>query len=125
MQSSLSHTISIKILPSKIMLGLITLVSIIACVILWLLPMLLVIKLTAIAIVVATSVYYSLRDALLFLPLSWRTLEVDTKGQFKIYNQRGECFQPTFAANSLVRTQVIVLNFKSAVFWRVGCPTVT
>lgn len=101
MQSSLSHTISVKILPSKLMLGLIVLVSIISCVILWFLPILFAIKLAAISVVLLSSVYYSLRDALLLLPWSWQCLEVNNKVQLTVINKRGEDFLPELHESSV------------------------
>lgn len=123
MQSSLSHTISIKILPSKLMFGLIVLVSIISCVILWFLPILLAIKLAAISVVLLSSVYYSLRDALLLLPWSWQWLEVNNKAQLIVINKRGEAFLPELHESSVVNATLCILNFKSKPFKR-GLPPV-
>jgi hypothetical protein len=124
MRPSLSHTISIKLIPSKIMLGLIGCVSIVACLILLYLPILFLIKLIAIVIVVASSIYYSLRDALLVLPWSWQIVEVDSKGQLKVLNQRGETFTPVLHASSFVHARLCILNFKNARFKRALPPVI-
>lgn len=116
MRPSLSHTISIKLKPSKLLLGLTVSVSIVACFILLYLPILFLIKLLAITIIVTTSIYYSLRDALLVLPWSWRLIEVDSKGQLKLLNQRGETFTLALNASSFVHSSLCILNFKSEPF---------
>jgi len=116
MRPSLSHSISIKLKPSKLLLGLTVSVSIVACFILLYLPILFLIKLLAITIIVTTSIYYSLRDALLVLPWSWRHIQVDSKGQLKHLNQRGETFTPALNAFSIVHATLCILNFKSEPF---------
>ncbi len=52
--------------------------------------------------IVASSIYYSLRDALLVLPWSWRLIEVDRKGKLKILNQSVETFTPALHASFFV-----------------------
>jgi hypothetical protein len=71
-------------------LGLIGCVSIVSCLNLLYLPILFFIKIIAITFVEASSIYFSLRDALLALPWSWQVFEVDSKRQLKVLNQRGE-----------------------------------
>jgi hypothetical protein len=124
MRPSLSHTISIKLLPSKLLLGLIAGLSIIACLILLYLPILFLIKLVAITVIVASSVYYSLRDALLVLHWSWQLVEVDSKGQLTLLNQRGETFMPDLYASSYVHASLCILNFKCNLFKRALPPVI-
>ena len=102
MRPTLVQPISIKLMPSKLILGSIVSVSITACVILLYLPISVGIKLAIIALILASSTYYILRDALLRLSWSWQALEVNSKGQLKIVNQRGTQFQPVLAAASFV-----------------------
>jgi hypothetical protein len=116
MRTSLSHTISIKLLPSKLLLGLIVCVSIVSCLIVLYLPILFLIKLIAITMILASGVYYSLRDALLLFPWSWQLVEVDSKGQLTLLNQRGETFMPNLHASSYVHATLCILNFKSNPF---------
>ncbi len=123
MRPTLAQPIYIKLMPSKLMLGLIVGVSIISSVILLYLPILVSIKLAIIALILASSTYYILHDALLRLPWSWQVIEVDSKGKLKIVNQRGTQFQPALAASSFVHAKLTILNFKSfnfksAIFWR-------
>ena len=56
-------------------------------------------------------------------------LEVNSKGQLKLSNQRGEEFKPTLAASSFVHPKLTILNFKSfnfksAIFWRALPPVI-
>jgi hypothetical protein len=123
MRPILVQPIYIKLMPSKLILGLIICVSITACVILLYLPIYFGIKLAIIALILASSTYYILRDALLRLPWSWQALEVDNKGQLKIVNQGGTQFQPVLAASSFVHSNLTILNFKSVGF-RLALPPV-
>lgn len=116
MRPSLTQTIYIRMMPSKITLGLIVLVSIISCVILWFLPIFLVIKIAAISVVLLSSIYFSLRDALLLLPWSWQLLEVNSKAQLTITNKRGEQFLPALHEASFIHAKLCILNFKSKPF---------
>ena len=110
MRPSLAQPIYIKLMPSKLMLGFIIGVSIISIVILLYLPISVSIKLAVIALILASSTYFILRDSLLWLPWSWNAVEVDNKGQLKISNQRGE--ELNFKQASIMRAlpQVILFN---------------
>jgi hypothetical protein len=116
MRPVLLHTIHINLLPSNLLLGLIGTVSIVSCLILINLPIALYIKLVIIALILASSTYFILRDALLMLPHSWKTLEVDSKGALTMTNNRGQQFQPILAANSFIHEACTILNFKSSGF---------
>lgn len=124
MRPNLSHTISIKLMPSKLLLGLIGCVSIVSCLILCYLPIAFLIKLIVIVIVLASSLYFILRDALLLLPWSWKVVEIDSKGQLKVLNQRGETFMPVLHASSFVHATFCILNFKSERFKRALPPII-
>jgi hypothetical protein len=117
MRPILVQSIYINLMPSKLILGVIFSVSIAACVILLYLPIYSGIKLAIIALILASSTYYILRDALLHLPWSWQALEVNSKGQLKIVNLGGTEFQPVLGASSFVHPNLIILNFRSIGFW--------
>lgn len=104
--------IRIKLSASKLMLGLLSTVSIIACAILLSLPVSLIIKLVIIALIIASGTFFILRDVLLLLPNSWRILEVDSKGELTLSNKRGQQFQLTPASNSFIHAACSVLNFE-------------
>jgi hypothetical protein len=106
------QAIQIKLLPSKLMLGLISGVSIACSVIVLRLPIPLFIKSAIIALIVASSIYFILRDVLLRLPNSWQVLEVNQKGELKMINKSGQQFQLIPAPNSFIHAACSVLNFE-------------
>jgi hypothetical protein len=64
--------IHIQLLPSKLLLGLLSGVSIACCLIMMSLPIVLILKLVIIALILLSSAYFIARDALLILPNSWK-----------------------------------------------------
>ena len=106
------QAIQIKLLPSNLLLGLLLAISIVACAIIVILPIAMFFKLLIIALILVSSAYFILRDALLMLPWSWKTIDVDNKGGLKITNKRGQVFQPTLAASSFIHAACTILNFK-------------
>lgn len=106
------QAIHIQLLPSKLLWGLLGGVSIAACAILLVLPISLYLKLAIIALIVASSAFFILRDALLILPNSWKTLEVDSKGNLTLINNNNEKFQLMPAPSSFIHAGCSVLNFK-------------
>ena len=112
MRAALLQPIYIKLMPSSLLLGLLGIVSITCCAILLSLPVPLYIKLVIITLILASSAYFILRDALLLLPWSWQTVEVDNKGELTITDKRNQKFQPTLAASSFIHEACTILNFK-------------
>ena len=116
MRAILPKAIQIKLTPSYLLLGLLGGVSIACCAIILLQPMVLAIKLLIIALIVLSSAYFMLRDALLLLPWSWQKLEVNNKGELSISNRRGQRFQPALAASTFTHAACSLLNFKHPEF---------
>lgn len=112
MRAVLTQAIQINLLPSYLLLGLLSGVSIACCAIILLQPISPLIKLLIIALIVATSAYFICRDALLCLPWSWQRLEVNQKGELTISNKRGQHFQPALAASTFIHAACTILNFK-------------
>ena len=112
MHHDLLQAIHIKLKPSKLLLGLLLTISIVACVIIVSLPIALFLKLVIIALILLTSAYFILRDALLLLPNSWQIVEVDSKGELTISNKNGLKFQPKLASSSFIHAACTILNFK-------------
>lgn len=112
MKPILHQAIRIQLKPSRLLLGLLSLISILCCWILLALPILPAIKCIGILLVVATSIYFILRDALHVLPWSWQVLELDTKGRLTLIDRRERKFQPTLAENTFIDTKLTILNFK-------------
>lgn len=112
MRAVLLQPIYIKLMPSNLLLGLLGIVSIACCAILLSLPIPLYIKLVIIALILASSTYFILRDALLLLPWSWQSVDVNSKGELTITNKHGQQFQPTLAPISFIHAACTILNFK-------------
>ena len=112
MRAVLLQPIYIKLMPSNLLLGLLGIVSIACCAILLNLPIPLYIKLVIIALILASSTYFILRDALLLLPWSWQSVDVNSKGELTITNKHGQQFQPTLAPSSFIHAACTILNFK-------------
>ena len=118
MRHNLLQAIHIKLLPSKLMLGLLLAISIVACSIIVSLPIALGLlnsftaKLLIITLILLTSTYFICRDALLMLPWSWQSVTVDSKGELTITNKRGEQFQPALGSNTFIHADFTILNFK-------------
>ncbi len=112
MKPILHRAIRIQLQSSHMMLGLLSLISMICCWILLALPIVAAIKFVGILLVALSSLYFVLRDALQMLPQSWQVLEVDSKGQLMLINQRGQQFQPVLAENTFIHAKLTIINFK-------------
>ena len=112
MPAVLLQPIYIKLMPSKLLLGLLLAISIVACAIMISLPISAYIKVVIIALVLASSAYFILRDALLLLPWSWQSVDVNSKGALTIINKHGQQFQPTLAPSTFIHEACTILNFK-------------
>jgi hypothetical protein len=112
MRPVLLQAIHIKLMPSTLLLGLVGGVSIASCAILLSLPIPLFIKLAIIALIIASSAFFILRDALLVLSSSWKTIDVDNKGELTMINKSGQQFQLIPASSSFIHAACTILNFK-------------
>ena len=110
MRHDLLQAIHIKLKPSKLLLGLLLTISIVACVIIVSLPIVLYLKLVIIALILLTSAYFILRDVLLRLPNSWKTIDVDNKGELTMTNKSGKQFQSTLASSSFIHAACTILT---------------
>ncbi len=110
------QSVHIQLLPSKLLLALLGGVSIVCCFILMSLPILLSLKFVIIALIIASSAFFILRDALLILPNSWKTIDVDNKGTLTLINKSGQQFQLTPAPSSFIHKACSVLNFERKSF---------
>lgn len=117
------QAIYIKLFPSKLLLGLLSGVSIVCCLIIISLSISLLIKLAIIALILASSTFFILRDVLLRLPYSWKIIEVDSKGRLTLTNKKGQKFQLIPASSSFIHAGCSVLNFKREGF-KLALPSV-
>ena len=113
MSAILPQAIQIKLLPSQLLVGLISGVAIVCCAVVLLQPIALIIKLVLIALILLSSTYFIARDVLLLLPWSWQMLEINTKGELTLINKRGQQFQPALAASTFIHAACTLLNFKN------------
>lgn len=116
MKSILHQAITIKFKPSHLLLGLLCVIAMLCCWIALVLPIATTIKIVMIILVLVSSIYFILRDALLALPWSWQALSVDIKGELTLINQRGQQFKPALADSTFIHNQLTLLNFKRVGF---------
>ena len=60
--------------------------------------------------------YFTVRDALLLLPWSWKVVEVNHKGELTLVNQRGQQLHSALAASCFIHEACTILNFKARAF---------
>ena len=113
MSAILPQAIQIKLVPSQLLVGLISGVTIACCAVVLLQPIALIIKLVFIALILLSSTYFIARDVLLLLPWSWQMLEINTKGELTLINKRSQQFQPALAASTFIHAACTLLNFKN------------
>ncbi|OQW70176.1 MAG: hypothetical protein BVN34_02545 [Proteobacteria bacterium ST_bin12] len=114
MKTLFSKPIVIQLLPSYLLLGLLLVVATASCAILLSISMHLMLKLSILSLVIASSAYFIARDALLMLPWSWQSVEVDTKGVLTLVNKRQQRFKPQLTSSTFVHEYCVILNFKYA-----------
>ena len=108
----LPKTIVIKLLPSSLLLGLLVAVATISVMIILMLPIAWLVKVFATLLIIATTVYFILRDALLMLPWSWHLLEVDVTGVLKLTSKERLVIKPQLADTTFTHQYLTILNFK-------------
>ena len=112
MKPALPQVIHIQLMPSYLLLGLLSGISIACCWIVLQQAISADIKLLIIALIIVSSAYFIVRDALLLLPWSWKVLDVDHNGELTIVNQGGQQFQSALAASCFIHEACTILNFK-------------
>jgi hypothetical protein len=116
MKVRLIKAIDIAIKPSSLLLGLLCVISILSCLAIVVLPMPMLFKLTILIVIVASTGYYTLRDALRLLPWSWQRIEVSATGQLKLTNKQGEQFSPDLASTSFIHPWMIIINTQPSTY---------
>jgi hypothetical protein len=112
MKNKLLPAIDVVIKPSLLLLSALSAISILSCLGVSILPIPFLIKLLLLALIIFSTVYYSLRDALLLLPWSWHRIEVSSDGQLKLTNMRGEQFNPSLEASIFIHSYLVIMNVK-------------
>jgi hypothetical protein len=116
MKPILHQAIYIQFVHSTLMLGLLCFVSIVCCLILIALPLGTPIKIVTILLVLVSTAYFILRDALLLLPWSWKSLEINNKGELSMISKRGQQLKPMLADSTFIHRKLTILNFKRESF---------
>lgn len=112
MKMHLIRAIDIAIKPSFLLLGLLSVIAISSCWIITILPIHALFKLFWLSVIIISTTYYSLRDALSLMPWSWQRIEVSASGQLRLTNQRGEQFTPSIAPTTFVHSKMVMINIK-------------
>ena len=112
MKTLFTKPIVIQLLPSLLLLGLLVTVATVSSLVLLTMSMILPIKLTIFGLVIVSTGYFIMRDALLVLPWSWQTIVVDTKGVLTLTNNRQQHIKPLLASTSFTHQYCIILNMK-------------
>jgi hypothetical protein len=110
MKMHLIEAIDIVIKPSFLLLGMLSVIAISCCWIISILPIHGLLKLFWFSVIIISTTYYSLRDALSLLPWSWKRVEVSVTGELRLTNQRGEQFKPNIAPTSFVHSRMVIIN---------------
>ena len=113
MKARLNQAIKMSLKPSLLLLGLLSTISILSCVAVAVLPIALLLKGLMVTTILLTTVYYILRDALLLLPWSWQTLEVNSGGELRLTNKRGLQFLPLLVATTFIHPLLVIINMSN------------
>jgi hypothetical protein len=112
MKARIIQAIDITVNPSFLLLGLLCLISILSCVIVIMLPMHGLFKIGMLIVIIVSTGYYTLRDALRLLPSSWQRLKVSCNGQLQLMNKQGKQFTPYLAPTCFIHPWIIILNIQ-------------
>ena len=108
--------IFIKAEPSLLLVGLLIAISTVSCAVLTIMPLDFGLKMALWMLVIVTSMYYILRDALLLLPWSWHLIQVNGHGELTVTNKKGQQFKPSLRANSFIHEYLTIINFTHVSF---------
>lgn len=115
MNKRLLPAIDVVLEPSLLLLSTLTVISILSCFGISVLPAPFSIKLFMIAVIIFSTLYYVLRDALLLLPWSWYRIEVTSVGQLRLTNKQGQQFMPELSPTSFIHPLLVILNAKYSI----------
>jgi len=105
--------IDILLQPSRLLLGVLLLISMLACACVIIVAIPFGIKLCLLTMVIFSTVYFLLRDALQVLPWSWQRVEVSSVGELRLTNQIGQQYAPILHASSFIHPRLVILNTKN------------
>lgn len=108
--------IFIKAEPSLLLMGLLLAIAMLSCAIITIMPLNISLKMALCLLVIGSSGYCILRDALLVLPWSWQLIQVNIHGELTVTNKKGQQFKPKLRANSFIHECLTILNFSQVGF---------
>ena len=114
-KNKLNQTIRITLKPSLLLLGLLSGISLLSGVAVAVLPITFLLKCLMVVPIVCSTFYYILRDALLLLPWSWQRLEVNSGGELRLTNSRGQQFAPMLDATTYIHPWLVIINLKKPI----------
>ena len=115
--------IFLKAEPSSLLMGLLLAITTLSCAIVTVMPLDIRLKMAVCFLIIGSSGYYILRDALLCMPWSWQFLQVNSQGELTVINKKGDRFKPKLCANSFIHEYLTILNF-SHVGFKMHTPTI-
>ena len=108
--------IFIKAEPSLLLMGLLLAIAMLSCAIITIMPLNISLIMSLCLLVIGSSGYCILRDALLVLPWSWQLIQVNGHGELTVTNKKGYQFKPKLRANSFIHEYLTILNFSQVGF---------
>ena len=108
--------IFIKAEPSLLLMGLLLAIAMLSCAIITIMPLNIGLKMALCLLVIGSSGYCILRDALLLLPWSWQLIQVNSHGELTVTNKKDHQFKPKLRANSFIQEYLTILNFSQVGF---------
>jgi toxin CptA len=114
-KNKLNQAIKITLKPLLLLLGLLSSISILSVAAAVVLPISFLLKCLMVVTIVCLTFYYILRDALLLLPRSWKTLEVNSGGELRLTNSSGQQFVPMLDATTFIHPWLVVINLKNPI----------
>ena len=108
--------IFIKAEPSLLLMGFLLAIAMLSCAIITIMPLNIGFIVAICLLVIGSTGYYILRDALLYLPWSWQLIQVNSRGEITVTNKKGKQFKPRLCANSFIHEYLTILNFTQVSF---------
>ncbi len=96
--------------PSRILLALLVCAALFFGSMLFLVPLPSTLRLAILLMILGATIYFSLRDALLKLPWSFASLNINTQNQLQLVRKNGEQLDVNVQENTVVTPYLTVLN---------------
>ena len=104
------NPITVKLLPSRMMLWLFIATAVFISGILILVPLAFWPRISILSIIIVNLLYFSCRDALLVFPWSYTSLNINVKNQLQLVRKDGKQLDVNVQENTVVTAYLTVLN---------------